>query len=59
MTGRDTVFYFCAEIFETGQFAGQPVNERDVLLLLGREVDGECDGVPFRVMEVPVEGGGK
>ena len=53
VTGVATLFYACMEIVETGPFAGQPINERDMLPLLGKKVDESCMGVLLRVLVVP------
>lgn len=53
VTGPNTVFYICVEVFLDGPFAGQPINDRDLIPLLGPEVNTACNGVELTLLVVP------
>ena len=54
VTGPNTVFYICVEVFVDGPFAGEPINDRDLIPLLGPAVDTACSGVELTLLVVPV-----
>ena len=53
-TGPNTVFYICVEVFVDGPFAGEPINDRDLIPLLGPAVNSACSGVELTLLVVPV-----
>ena len=54
VTGPNTVFYICVEVFVDGPFAGEPINDRDLIPLLGPAVNTACSGVELTLLVVPV-----
>ena len=55
VTGPNTVFYVCVEVFNNGgPYDGQPINDRDLIPLLGPAVNPTCNGVPLTLLVVPV-----
>ena len=56
VTGPNTVFFVCTLVFPDGPIAGEPVNDNDLVPLLGPAVDtsSACNGVPLTLKVVPV-----
>ena len=54
VTGPNTVFYIFVEVFVDGPFAGQPINDRDLIPLLGPAVDTACSRIELTLLVVPV-----
>lgn len=56
VTGPNTVFFVCTLVFPDGPFQSQPVNDNDLVPLLGPAVDlsPACNGVPLTLKVVPV-----
>ena len=44
--GPNAVFHTCVEVFVDGAFAGEPINDRDLIPLLGRAVSTALLVVP-------------
>ena len=56
VTGPNTVFYMCTIVFDGGPYDGEPVNDNDLIPLLGPAVDtsAACNGVLLTLLVVPV-----
>ena len=56
VTGPNTLFYICTIVFLDGPFEGEPVNDNDLIPLLGPAVDTSdaCKGVELTLKVVPV-----